>query len=467
MSNVTKSISHQVTTELPRAAAVRPPAPAPPGEVPPKPIHPRSTRLLISVVAAVVLALTLWAVVSKRRGVGAVPDRIGTGREPPLRTATVERRDFVRTLRLAGTVEAVQSRAVLAPTLAGSQLGALVVTKLIPAGTKVKQGDLLVEFDRQNQIKAFLDKQAEYRDLVGQVAKKQADEVAARAKDETELKQAEDALETAKLEMQKNEVISRIDAEKNQETLEEAKANFKQLHETFDLKRRAAQAGIRILEIQRDRARQAMLHSQHNEERMAIRSPMDGIVVLNPIWKNGRMGEVQEGDAVWPGVPFMQVVDPAAMRVRVRVNQADLLYLQVGQQAQVRLDAYPEMVFSGKLEQLAPIGANGQFSDKVRTFVAFFFVRGSDPKLLPDLTAAIDAELTRLPNVLVVPRDSVRAESGHSYVWVKSGSGFERREVKVVSRDDVEAVIESGIEAGAVVFRGTAMSPEPAVRAAL
>ena len=57
----------------------------------------------------------------------------------------------------------------------------------------MKKGDLLVEFDRQGQIKASLDRRAEFLDFEQQIAKKQADHQAARAKDESELKQAENA----------------------------------------------------------------------------------------------------------------------------------------------------------------------------------------------------------------------------------------------------------------------------------
>ena len=54
--------------------------------------------------------------------------------------------------------------------------------------SRVKRGDLLVEFDRQAQIRNSLDKQAEYYDkLVSHVAEEQAKEDAARAKNETEL----------------------------------------------------------------------------------------------------------------------------------------------------------------------------------------------------------------------------------------------------------------------------------------
>jgi HlyD family secretion protein len=298
-----------------------------------------------------------------------------------------------RTLRLKGTTGAVETRAILAPLLSGQQVGTLTVTRLALGGSRVKRGDLLVEFDRQAQLRDFIDKQADHSKLVDQVLEEQAKENAARAKDETEMKQAEDSLSKAELEMQKVEIVSRIDAEKAQEDLDEAKATLQQLRETFELKRKAAQAAIRILEIQRDRTRETMLHAQANSELMQIHSPIDGVVVLNTIWKQGKMGEVQEGDQVRPGVPFMQVVDPSRMEVQVPVNQEDFLSLQVGQPARVHLDAYPQLMFPGKLEEMAPIARNGDFSSRLRTFAVVFSISGSDAKLMPDLSAAVDVDL--------------------------------------------------------------------------
>jgi len=339
---------------------------------------------MITTGAVVVLGIVAFVFVGSRTKTPA----IGTSAASASTNASL-------VLRLKGTTEAVQSRAILAPLLAGQSVPTLTIIHLTTAGTRVKQGDPLVEFDRQAQMRDFVDKQADYAKLVDQVAEEQAKENTARAKDETELKTAEDNLRKAELEMQKEEIVSRIDAEKNQENLDEAKATFAQLRETFDLKRKAALAAIRILEIQRDRTQQTMLHARANAYLMQIRSPLDGVVVLNTIWKQGTMGEVQEGDQVRPGVPFMQVVNPATMQVRVLANQQDFPSLQVGQTAKVRLDAYPDLVFPAKLDQLAPIGEGGDFSSKLRSFVVIVSISGNDPKLMPDLSAAVDVDITK------------------------------------------------------------------------
>jgi len=298
----------------------------------------------------------------------------------------------VQNLLLKGKTQATVARAIQAPMLAGQQVGTLTITKLIRSGTRVKKGDILAEFDRQAQIRDSIDKLAASSELNNQVIEAKAKEDAARAKDETEIKQAENSLGKAELEMQKVELLSRIDAEKAQEDLDEAQATLKQLKETFDLKRKAAAASIRILEIQRDRTRETMLHAQANAELMQVHAPIDGIVVFNTIWKQGNMGEVQEGDQVRPGIPFMQVVDPLGMEVKVPVNQEDLLGLRVGQSGRVHLDAYSDLVFPAVLESIDPMGQKGDFSPKLRHFSATFSIHGSDLRLMPDLSAAVEVE---------------------------------------------------------------------------
>jgi multidrug resistance efflux pump len=385
------------------------------------------------------------------------PGRAATNLEESV--VRVERRDFSQSLRLNGTTEASRSFVVLAPRLEGAQVGSMVITKLAPAGTRIKKGDFLVEFDPQAQTKDYLEKKGAYESLVGQVAQKGAEEAIASSKDDTAMKQAEDELKRTQLELQRNEIVSRIDAEKNQEALDEAQATLKQLKETYQLKRAAAAATIRIQEIQRDRALEAMRYAQGNAAKMVVHSPMPGVVVYNTIWLGGRMGTVQQGDQVRPGVPFLQVVDPSQMEVRVQLNQVDLLKVHAGQRAEMHLDAYPGMTLPAVLEEISPLGHTGQFTEAVRTFTASFSVQGTDPRLLPDLSAALDLDLGTQKNVLVVPWQSIGMEAGHSFVWLKIRVGFEKRSVETRSRNDLDAVINSGLSEGDIVRRVAVEEP--------
>jgi HlyD family secretion protein len=378
-----------------------------------------------------------------------------TAGETP-RIAKVERRDFVRAVRVNGTVEAVETHPIVAPRLAIQNAGALTLTKLLTTGTRVRKGDIVAEFDRQSQIRDALDREAEFHDFEQQINKMLATQASDKSVDDTAIKQAEDAVSTAQLEVKRSEVLSRIDAEKKQEDLDEANAKLKQQRETYQLKRQSAAAALRLLEIQRDAKKLAMVHSQGNAVLLSIPSPANGLVVINSTWKQSGLAEWLEGDQVGAGRAFMQVVNPGAMRVRANVNQQDMREIQSGQRVEVRLDAYPDQVFHGKVDLISAIGITDDFSQNVHTFAVLFSIEGADPKLLPDLSAAVDIEFERKSNALVVPRDSLIVEGGKTYVQVVSGNGSGKREVKVSEITNVEALVESGLQPGETVLRGVA-----------
>ncbi|MGH9158817.1 MAG: efflux RND transporter periplasmic adaptor subunit [Vicinamibacteraceae bacterium] len=363
-------------------------------------------------------------------------------------TVAVTRKDVVQTVRLHGLVEAVESKPIATPRLSGSQEGGgLVITRLIGNGVRVKTGDLLVEFDRQEQINAALEKRAEWQDLVGQIEKKKAEQAELRAKDLTELENAKNAAETARLETLKNEMLPVIEIEKNTNAFQAAQARHEQLQESLTLKRQAAQAELKMLEVQRDRALADFRQAEENAERMIVRSPMDGLVVLGNEWRGGSISDIQEGDEMWPGRPVMQVVNPKRMRVRVRVNQGDLPGLRAGLPARIELDAFPGHTYPGRVERLAPVGLTSSLSKDVRSYVAVFSVNQPDARVTPDLSAAVDVEVARWKQAVSAPRSALRrtGSKGYEVAVATANGGVDWRPVKVTALTDMEAVIAEGV----------------------
>ena len=401
------------------------------------------------------------AAVLLRAGQSPSDSQPATGRRE--NTLKVVRRDFVRSVRLSGTVEAVQSTTISAPRLSGPNSNSLVITHMVRPGSTVSPGDLIVEFDRQEQIKNSLDRRAELQELDQQIAKREAQERAARAHDDSELTLAESAIGRARLEMEKNELLPKINVEKNKLALEQAEATLKQLKATYDLKRRAAEADIRILKIRRDRSAKAERQAETNADRMAIHAPIGGMAVVKTTWKGNNMADIQEGEEVRAGVPIVDIVNPNAMRVRARVNQADVNELKVGQTVRVGLDAYPTLFFDGRVAQISPLGVTSVLSAKVRNFIVLVDVTGSHPNLMPDLSASLDVTLARTAGAIVIPRDALQQNGDRTAVRVQRGSGFEDRAVTVAALSAHEAMIGSGLDEGTVVARnvsGTAGRPQ-------
>src|SRR5689334_15211198 len=128
-------------------------------------------------------------------------------------TAAAAKRPDV--IRLAGTIEAARARTVLVPRLAGQNAPTLTITQLVKAGTTVKPGDLLVEFDRQEQQRIARDRQTDLIDLDSQLTRKRSDQAMARARDETAETAAKNDVERARLQCLNNRFLARFDAERN------------------------------------------------------------------------------------------------------------------------------------------------------------------------------------------------------------------------------------------------------------
>ena len=92
----------------------------------------------------------------------------------------------------------------------------------------------------------------------------------------------------------------------------------------------------------------------------------------------------------------------------------------------------------------------------MRNFVAIVSIQGNHPKLMPDLSAAVDVELERLDNAVVVPRDAVTGEKGNFSVRVMDGDRVRPRAVTLGQMSDHEVVVASGLEPGMTVQRHVA-----------
>ncbi|HEX7781058.1 MAG TPA: efflux RND transporter periplasmic adaptor subunit, partial [Vicinamibacterales bacterium] len=168
-----------------------------------------------------------------------------------------------------------------------------------------------------------------------------------------------------------------------------------QLRTTYELKRKAASADLRILEIRRERAETARQHAERNAELMEIRAPFAGLVVIKTMYRGGTgFVEILEGDEVRPGAAIIDIVDTSVMQVRARVNQADAGLVRPGQPASIRLDGFPALEFHGRVELVAPLAATSGLSQTVRTLAAVVSIQESHDQLLPDLTASVEI----LPN---------------------------------------------------------------------
>jgi multidrug resistance efflux pump len=255
----------------------------------------------------------------------------------------------------------------------------------------VEPGAPLAVFDRANEIKLLRDAQTKFDDLVRQIEQKKAMNTSNAEKRVADMAQAQADLKKAEIESRKGPVLSAIEQEKNQAKLEDARQHVASLEKSGHFREIAEAAELHILQLQRDRQEVAVARQTRNSERLTVKAPLKGMVALENIWRNNSMGHAQEGDQLWPGSPLLKLFDPSAMAVEVAVGEPDGAVLQPGAKAIVHLDAFPELKVTAHYESSSPV-ATSPLGTSLKTFSARFILDQSDPRLLPDLSAAVDIE---------------------------------------------------------------------------
>lgn len=296
-----------------------------------------------------------------------------------------------RLVRATGIIQAVRAFAVQVPQVTG-QNGRLTLVRLAEGGKRVAQGDVLAEFDRTPQTDAAREAESKYEDLSHQVRQKEAQNRSDAEKRSADLKQAEADLAKAGIQLQKGPVLSEIDRQKNEVKAESGRARVASLQRIDAARQRAEQAALHILELKRDRQKVALERATRNAERLVVKAPIAGMVALDNMWRNGSMGHAQEGDQLWPGQTMLRIFDPGEMEVRTMIGEPDGVVLKPGTTARVYLDAYSDAVFPAEFHSASPV-ATAALGSPIKNFTARFRIRADDPRLLPDLSAAVILEL--------------------------------------------------------------------------
>jgi len=425
------------------------------------PNGPQSKGLWVAVLFALALiaAPLLW----QRRS----PEAARGAKAGAIRTATVSRGPVVNTLRLTGVTAAENFVSLVTPQLRGSRSDAtsaaassrpaneLVLKHAVKPGTQVEKGEVVAEFDRQYMLNRADDYRAVVIQTEADLKKQKAEVEIVRKTHEQALLAAKNAVDKARKELQKIPVLSAMDAERVKLAFEEAEVRHEQLLKQDKFLKVSQDAGIRNSELNLEEAKLQLRRAESNAELLVARAPLTGTAVLQSIFRNGELAQIQEGDQLFPGISYLQVVDPSSMVVNASVNQVDVEKLRLGQRASVRLDAYPGLELPAHIISIAavtkPTGVRAGFVAEVPVRLK---IDHKDPRVIPDLSISADVSLaTDDQPAAVVPAGAVFRNGSvvKPFVYVQGSSGWERRDVELGLTNHLQASVRSGLQPGEVV----------------
>ncbi|MCC7342343.1 MAG: efflux RND transporter periplasmic adaptor subunit [Bryobacterales bacterium] len=378
---------------------------------------------------------------------------------PAAQLAQVKMGKLVKSIRAGGQTAAIDFANISAPEVHARGLDrSLTIIKLAPAGATVKKGDVIAEFDATVLQDSLDDQRALVEVAEANLAKKVADLKVEWETFEQTLLVAKATRDKANLDLKTSEVKSEIEAELLRLASEEAEARYKQLQKDSSVKRQSQAADIELLRLEVRDQQQNLVDLQNDLNRFTIHSPRNGLVVLQSNFNGGEMRQVSEGEQVRPGRSFMKVVDPSRMVVDATVNQTESENFTFGQDANIGLDAFPDLKLTGAVTGLGALATGGWRENYyIRNIPIRVTIDHADARVIPDLSAYADVEVRSKEHGLLVPRAALNYEGEKAFVMRSVGGKLQKVPVTIELTNATLAAVSGGLQEGDQVVLNAAL----------
>jgi HlyD family secretion protein len=309
----------------------------------------------------------------------------GGEKEAEYRTAMVEQGEITTRVSATGKVDALVTVEV------GSQVSGSVQKLFADFNSRVRKGQVVAQIDPS-------------------LFQAQVEQARAKlANDEANVEKARVLLADAKRALKRMEILFARDfvSESEKEAAQTA-------HDS-------AVASLKAAETQVAQDRAALRLAEANLRYTTILSPVDGIVIS----RNVSVGQTVAASLQAPTL-FTIAQDLTEMKVDTSVDEADIGKVQIGQEAEFTVDAYPETLFHGMVQDVynQPIVVQN-----VVTYDAIIRVKNPELKLRPGMTANVTIRVAHKENVLKLPNAALRyrpeRESGRSAPIKRGGNPTE------------------------------------------
>ena len=376
----------------------------------------KKNRLWILGIAAIVVLIVVAKLVGPRKSETAVTT------EPAIE------RDLIERVSASGKIQPEVEVNITA------EVSGQILQLPVKEGDYVRQGDLLCVINPDVYEAALNRASASLNSMRSNLASARAQLVQA----EAQFAAAERAWARTQ-QLFNDHVVSQAEYDSGQANFETAKAT-----------RLAAEQGVLSAEYAISSAEASVQEARDNLSRTTLRAPQSGTVTA----LSKEVGESVQGTGFMAGEVIMKVSDLQAMEVNLEVNESDIVRVQLGDPAEVEVDAYLKEVFGGQVSEIGNTALNAMaggfsmdqvtnFSVKVRllesSYAHLFGERDSTySPFRPGMSATVDLLTAEEKAALSVPIQAVttRGKDNESELGV-----FVAREGKAVWTP-----IETGIQ---------------------
>jgi len=368
---------------------------------------------------------------------------------PILPTFQVRRGEFLDVLQFRGELKAMKSQSIIAPANAGD----LQILKLLPDGTQVKEGDVVVQFDPTQTQQSLSQYQSTLKSSQAEIEQIRAQGRLTVEQDTTAVVKARYDLAVTKLDASKSEIVSKIEGEEAKLKVADAEQALRQAETQLKTDQSVDVSAIDSKKQASNKANYDAQRARTSLDAMTLKAPASGTISLLKIWHNGNQSPFKAGERAWPGMAIAELPDASSLRVSARVDETERGRLSASQSVTLQLDAIADRQFTGKVERIGTI-ASSDFSAGwpfPRNFDIEIVIDQTDPRLKPGMTVQATVIVDRVEDAITIPAQASFVKSGQTVAYVWTGSAFKERAIQVERRSRDRVLVANGLHPGDLV----------------
>jgi multidrug efflux pump subunit AcrA (membrane-fusion protein) len=337
--------------------------------------------------------------------------------------AEVHREDLVVGVEVAGTLSATESTVLGPPQL--PELWNFKIAFMAPEGAEARPGQPVLGFDTSELENKLQEKMAERDSAEKELEKRLTNLEISRGEDEMRLAEAQAKQRRTALKLGiPEELVAAKERAQSSADLDLADREIAYLEKRLKLQQSQAMAEVGSLRDKRDRAAARVGEVESSIRQMTVVAPRAGTVVYvsNPRQEQQKK---KVGDNCWRGEKVMEIPDLKRLQADGQIDEADAGRVAVGQRVTLRLDAHPDVLYSGTVRSLqGTVQTRGQ-NDPVKVVGLEIALDRTDPqRMRPGMRFFGTVEIERAPGALVVPAEAVFNHPEGPVVYRRTRWGF-------------------------------------------
>ncbi|MFN7120328.1 MAG: efflux RND transporter periplasmic adaptor subunit [Saprospiraceae bacterium] len=365
-----------------------------------------------------------------------------TKKESVQLTTRVKKGDFKVKVTATGELQAKRSEKIKGPQgMRTVGIWQTNITDMVAEGTVVKAGEYVATLDRTELTNRMRDAQTEIDKILTQLEQAKIDTAIEMRGLRDQLvnlqfqkKEKDLQLEQAKYEPQSVIQQAKLD-------LERTERDYQQLLQKLQLTKEKSQAKISeintSLRLNQDKfSRLSELAGQ-----FTVMAPKDGMVIYARSWDGSKITPGAQISAWEPTVA--ELPDLTEMISKTYVNEVDISKVRKGQDVKIKIDAFPDRSYTGKVIQVANIGEQLKDYD-AKVFEVIIQVNEADSIMRPAMTTGNEIVTYVHKNVLSIPIEALQSDSV-SYVYKKVDGKVVKQEIISGDSNEDEVMVAYGL----------------------